>query len=90
MNDDTGETPDVRLRRLRMRSWRRGIREMDLLLGGFADTQLAALTPAQIDAYEIMLEENDHDLYGWVSRGETAPEAHAGVLALIRRHHGVG
>jgi antitoxin CptB len=89
-NEDAPEAQDVRLRRLRMRSWRRGIREMDLLLGGFADMHLAALSPTEIDAYETMLEENDHDLYRWVSRGEPAPEAHEGVLALIRRHHGVG
>jgi antitoxin CptB len=89
-NDDAGEALDVRLRRLRMRSWRRGIREMDLLLGGFSDVHLAALSPSELDAYETMLDENDHDLYAWVSKGTPAPEVHEGVLALIRRHHGVG
>ena len=37
------EDRDVRLRRLRLRSWRRGIREMDLILGGYADGALAGL-----------------------------------------------
>jgi antitoxin CptB len=80
---------DIRLRRLRVRSWRRGTREMDLLLGGFADTRLALLSPAEVDAYEAALEENDHDLYRWVSGGAPAPDAHAAILALIRRHHGL-
>jgi len=54
------------LKRLRMRSWRRGMRETDLLLGGFADERLAGLNPAQLAEYEALLEENDQDLYLWI------------------------
>jgi antitoxin CptB len=84
------DRPDIRLRRLRMRSWRRGTREMDLLLGSFADAQLAVLSPAEIDAYEAVIAEDDHDLYRWVSGGAPAPEVHTAIVALIRRHHGAG
>ena len=64
---------DAGLKRLTMRSWRRGMRETDLLLGGFADERLESLDPAQRADYEALLEENDHDLYAWITartRGE--------------------
>ena len=44
------ESPEIRLRRLTMRSWRRGMKEMDLILGHFADGPLAQLSPADLDA----------------------------------------
>lgn len=58
--------PD-RLKRLRMRSWRRGIKEMDLILGPWADDRAATLTESEIDLTEALLGENDHDLYQWVT-----------------------
>lgn len=62
------ETPDNRLKRLHMRSWRRGMKEMDLILGRFADDCLGALPAEDLDAYERLLAENDQDLYLWVTR----------------------
>ncbi|TGN68153.1 succinate dehydrogenase assembly factor 2 [Paracoccus liaowanqingii] len=50
-----------------MRSWRRGMKEMDLILGHFADECLAELNAADLDLYERMLGENDQDLYLWVT-----------------------
>ena len=66
---------DARLKRLRMRSWRRGMKEMDLILGPFSDSELTALTPAELDIYEVLLEENDQDLYPWITArmGGTKP-----------------
>ena len=61
------EDAEIRLRRLRMRSWRRGMKEMDLILGHFADGPLAGLLPADLDAYEAILQENDQDLYLWIT-----------------------
>lgn len=61
------ETADIRVKRLRMRSWRRGMKEMDLILGGFADDRLAAKDAVWIDGYEALLDENDQDLYLWVT-----------------------
>jgi antitoxin CptB len=68
------ETASVRLKRLRMRSWRRGTKEMDLILGPFADTQLVRLGDADLDRYESLLEENDQDLMAW-SMGLAEPPA---------------
>ena len=83
------EAPGTRVKRLRLRSWRRGIREMDLILGAYADARLAALEVSALDAYERLLEENDQELYGWVS-GRTAPPAeHAATVAALRAFHGI-
>lgn len=83
------ETAESRLKRLSMRSWRRGMKEMDLILGGFADARLAALSPAALDAYEALLEENDQDLYKWVGGAAPAPALHAPILAEIAAFHGL-
>jgi antitoxin CptB len=73
------ESAETRLKRLRMRSMRRGIKEMDILLMRFSEARLAALTPAELDLYEVLLEENDQDLYQWVT-GQTDPPEHLAPL----------
>lgn len=78
------ETRETRLKRLRLRCWRRGIKEMDLILGRFADTALAGLDEPALDAFEALLEENDWDLYYWVSGAREAPEAHRGMIERLR------
>ena len=82
------ERPETRLARLRMRSWRRGTREMDLILGPFADTAMARLEPAEVDAYEALVAENDQDLYLWISGRGEAPEAHRAIVDRIRAERG--
>ena len=78
------ETAAARLGRLRMRSMRRGIREMDLILADFAARELAAMPPADLDLYEALLEESDHDLLAWVTGAAPAPDALADLVARIR------
>jgi len=78
------EPHDVRLKRLAMRSMRRGIKEMDLILMRFADLRLAAMTPAELDAYEALLDENDQDLYQWVSGQVAAPAPLAAMIVAVR------
>ncbi|MBM7066874.1 succinate dehydrogenase assembly factor 2 [Actibacterium sp. 188UL27-1] len=80
------ETPENRLRRLRMRSWRRGIKEMDLILGSFADRQLADLSDTEIILYDALLSENDQELYAWVTGQETPPDRFAHMVSLIAHH----
>ena len=81
------ETHEIRIKRLRMRSWRRGIKEMDLILGGFADARLAGLDGATLDAYEALLEENDWDLYYWVTGAREAPGTHAPLIRRLSLFH---
>ena len=61
------ETRQIRLKRLKFRSWHRGMQEMDLLLGRFADAWLETLSDSELDLYEILLEQADQDLYAWVT-----------------------
>lgn len=92
---DTVETPEIRLRRLRMRSWRRGMKEMDLILGPFADGPLSDLSEADFAAYERLMEENDQDLYRWITarvtesdQGERGPDDLSAILDRIAGHAG--
>lgn len=77
---------DVRLKRLRIRSWRRGIKEMDLILGAFCDEELAGLSDSDIALYEDLLSENDHDLYGWITGRGEPPARFAELMARIAAH----
>ena len=77
------ETREIRIKRLRMRAWHRGIKEMDLILGGWADAHLADLDDATLDAFEAVLAEADHDLYSWVSGQAEPPTSLAPMLSRI-------
>ena len=73
----------ARRRRARFRSWHRGMREADLILGGFADRHMGTLSEAELDAYEALLDIPDADLLRWVT-GEAQVPAGADT-ALFRR-----
>ena len=73
-----------RLKRLKIRSWRRGTREMDLILGPFFDAQGHDLGAAELDLYEALLSENDHDLYAWVAGKSDTPAEFADLIDKVR------
>lgn len=77
------ETTEARLKRMTMRSWRRGTKEMDLILGPYADVHLATMPEQQLALYDILLEENDQDLLPWVLGQMPAPRALADLIAEI-------
>ena len=77
------ETAQTRLKRIRMRAWRRGMKEMDLILGPFADTEVAAMTVAELDLLERLMAENDQDLYLWITTGAAVPDPYSGLIARI-------
>jgi antitoxin CptB len=77
------ETRAIRVKRLAMRSMRRGIKEMDLILSAYASARLADMSDAELDRFEALLAENDHDLLGWISGGPGAPAPISGLLADI-------
>ena len=88
MTGDAMTSDDDRtLRMLTMRSWRRGMREMDLLLGPFAEAALPAMPAPERETYAALLEENDQDLYAWVvaeTNGRpAAPPHYADLIARI-------
>ncbi|MFP6728829.1 MAG: succinate dehydrogenase assembly factor 2 [Alphaproteobacteria bacterium] len=79
------ETDEIRRKRLRFRSWHRGTRELDLMLGRFADRHLGDLSPQQLDCYEALIDQPDPDIYRWISGGEAPPATHdSDVLKLIK------
>lgn len=77
------ETHEARLKRLSMRSWRRGTKEMDLVFGPWSDAHLAKADEALLLAYDALLEENDQDLASWIVGQLPAPERHAALLDQI-------
>jgi antitoxin CptB len=81
---------EARLRRLRMRCWRRGTREMDLLMGPFADAALPALDAARLEDLERLLSENDQELFHWISGQCSIPLEHEEMVSRIRAYHRIG
>jgi antitoxin CptB len=71
---------DPRLEKLRYRAWRRGFREADLVLGGFADANLATMNPGELEAFEVLLDQVDHDLWSWIVGQAEVPDAFQGPL----------
>jgi antitoxin CptB len=76
---------EVRMKRARLRAWRRGFREADLILGPFADAEVPAMTAEQLGQFERLLEQNDHDVYAWIVGSAPAPrEFDNAVMAALR------
>jgi antitoxin CptB len=76
---------DIRRKKLKFRAWHRGFREADLILGPFADQQLAGFSDDQLDAFEALIDQPDHDLYGWIVGQAEAPDVFQGeMLERIR------
>lgn len=71
------EAREIKLKRLHMRSIRRGIKEMDLILTDFATRHLPGLPDDQLVLYDALLSENDHDLYAWITGQGTPPSEYA-------------
>lgn len=79
----TSELREHRLKRLHMRSMRRGIKEMDLILSAYAARHLADMEEAELDLYDALLAENDQDLYQWVTGQVVAPRPFADLIHQI-------
>ncbi len=79
---------DLRRRKLLFRSWHRGMREMDLVMGRFADAEIATLSEAELDEYERLVELPDGELLAWVTGEQKIPAEHDGaVLRRLRAFH---
>ncbi len=55
-------------------AWHRGTKEMDILLGEFADAHIATLPLADLIDLEILMDETDRDLFSWIIGSEPTPE----------------
>ena len=64
---------DSRRKRILFRAQHCGMKENDIILGGFAEARIAALSDADLDAFEALLKQPDNDVYNWVSGREAPP-----------------
>ncbi len=71
-NQEPTETEKKR-KQLTFRSWHRGTKEMDLIMGSFADKYLKSFSTEELDQYERILQYSDPDLYNWITGKEDAP-----------------
>lgn len=77
---------ETRMKRALYRAHHRGTKEMDLVLGNFADAELVRLDDAGLVAFEELLALPDPEIDRWI-KGEQAPLALSPMIGLIRRHH---
>jgi len=80
------ELREHKVKRLHMRSMRRGIKEMDLILPSYAATRLEKMDDAALALYDDMLSENDHDLYQWVTGQTSPPDEYVALVSEIKIH----
>jgi antitoxin CptB len=77
------ETAEARLKRMGMRSWRRGTKEMDLILGPYADAHLGTMPEAQLVLYDALLDASDQDLLPMMMGQMAAPDGLSDLVAEI-------
>ena len=73
-------TDDARRKKLKLRAWRRGFREADLILGPFADKHVPDFDEPALDWFERLLEQPDQDVYAWILERTPTPAAFDGPL----------
>jgi antitoxin CptB len=79
---------DVRRRRILFRAWHRGIREMDLLMGRFADAELGTMSDTDLAEFERLIEVPDPDLFRWLSGEAEVPENYeTSVFRRLKAFH---
>ncbi|NIX77563.1 succinate dehydrogenase assembly factor 2 [Microvirga terricola] len=65
---------DVRRRKVLFRAWHRGMREMDLIMGRFADAEIATFSEEDLAEFERLIEVLDRDLLSWITGEAATPE----------------
>jgi antitoxin CptB len=80
---------DTRRRKALYHAWHRGMRETDLMLGGFADREIATMGESELTIFESLLEQDDSDLLSWITGQVPVPPAHD-TLIFRRIRDGFG
>ena len=79
---------DERRRRILFRAWHRGMREMDLIMGSFAEDRLNAMNNDELDTFELLIEVPDRDLLAWITdREETPVNYDTAVFQALKTFH---
>jgi antitoxin CptB len=87
----SSEGLDPRRRKLLFRAWHRGIREMDYIIGHFADAQLTVLSDAELDVFESWLDVPDQQFFAWVNGAAEVPaDIDTALFKRLRDFHSKG
>ena len=78
---------DVRRKQILFRAWHRGTKEMDLVMGGFADEELPTLSEAELDQFEALIPLADRDLFAWISGAVVPPEYDTELFRRMKDFH---
>jgi antitoxin CptB len=85
---ETSDGLDARRRRVLWRAWHRGTREMDLVMGRFADRELRGMAERELDEFERLIEAPDRDVFAWVTGAEPTPANYDGpVFRRLKEMH---
>ena len=71
-------------KRLSIRSWRRGTKELDLILGQFSDKNMSGLKMSELNLYEQFLSNDDYLIYNWLFGKEDSPEIFKSLIKRIQ------
>ena len=89
MTERSSEGLDVRRRKLLFRAWRRGVREIDLIVGRFADAYIDKFDDAALADFERLIEVPNAELYAWIVGDAAVPASHdTAVLRDLIAFHG--
>ena len=81
---------DIRRRKALFRSWHRGTREMDLVLGRFADAEIDKLDETEMDDFEMLMEAIDRDLFQWLTGEVEVPADYdTGIFRRIKAFYDI-
>ena len=87
----SSEGLNTRRRKLLFRAWHRGIREMDLILGRFADRAIGGLGESELGEFEQLLELPDHELLAWITgEADVPPRRDTKLFRRLRDFHALG
>ena len=75
---------EVVRKRLSIRSWRRGTKELDLILGQFSDKNLKELKVSELNLYEQFLSNDDYLIYNWLFSKEDSPKIFKSLIKRIQ------
>ena len=71
-------------KRLLIRSWRRGTKELDLILGRFSDKNLNEFKMSELNLYEQFLSNDDYLIYNWLFSKEESPKIFEFLIKRIQ------
>ena len=87
----SSEGLDLRRRKLLFRSWHRGMREMDLIMGRFADATVQQLTQEELAEFEQLMEVPDRELLAWIiGEADVPPDYDTALFRRLREFNRSG